>query len=82
MKITFVAIVAKETTSTVSQFYLAQGVHYGLDFEELLLDFFFVSLSFSVRKLGIGFRKKLRKAVTALNINSEYPEFMKYPVVG
>lgn len=77
MKITFVAIVAKETTFTVSQFYLAHGVHYGLDFE-VSLPFFFVSLSFSVGKLGICFRKKLRKTVTALSIDSEYTEFMKH----
>lgn len=80
MKITFVAVVPKETTSIVSQFYLAHRVHYGIDFEELLLDFF-VSLSFSVRKLGVSF-KKLRKTVSALKIDFEFTEIMKHPEVG
>lgn len=75
---TFVAIVAKETTSTVPQFYLVHRVHDRVAFENSVLDFF-VSLSFSIRKLCIGFRKKVRKTVTAPSINFEYTEAMKHP---
>lgn len=78
---TFVAIVAKETTSTVPRIYLAHGVHDRVAFEKSVLDFF-VSIPFFVRKRCICFRKKLRKPVTAPSINFETIEAMKHPWVG
>lgn len=40
LKINLVAIVAKETTFTVYQFYLAHRVHYEIGFKESQPDFF------------------------------------------
>ena len=79
MKITSVAIVAKETTSTVSQFYLAHRVHYRLDFEKSVLDL--PPYLFLLENWAPGFREMLRR-VNALSINFEYTEVTKYPVVG